>query len=155
MDQGKHRINKLFRVMLVVTASVVLLSFIVVASFVYEVSYKRTASFIDHSPDGKYKLAVYEIGEPVSLEPSQCRIVLSKGLKRVYARDIIIVNDGKHPDTNNFQIKWHDDRAELYVFEYGEDHTYIIYFDGRDEVIARNGGRLKFKATPHNARLKA
>ena len=138
MKKESRTLKKVLCAILIAFCCVVLLSLIAFGQFVYCIKYNRTLIETYRSVDGAYKLSVYEIGETVSLEPADCRIILSKGLRRIHVKDIKVSNNGVHPDSDNFAVTWYGDRAEISIHDMSisKGRIYVLYFDGSEEEAA-------------------
>ncbi len=127
--------KKILEVSLIVFGIIILMVAICIGVFRYKTEYAKTELETSQSEDGIHKLIIYQIGEPDSpFGPGKCRLVLLAGSENICTADIVMLNDGKWPHPENFDVQWRDNSVKIIANgEEMEDVTRIMYFDGRVE----------------------
>ncbi len=96
--------------------------------FVYKTDYEK--SEINTYDNGSYQLKIYQVGTPVfPYGEGKCMFILNKDGKKIDEMDIWLANDGKWPDTANFDVSWNKDSVSITAHgEEQEDRTYVLYY---------------------------
>lgn len=102
----------------------------------YKTEYRTTEIETSQSEDGTLRLSIYAVGEPAfPFGPGKCRLVLFREGRRVSRLDLVLYNDGKWPDGDNFSVSWLEDRVLVLASgEEQEDCSYTLYYDGRTKI---------------------
>ena len=90
---------------------------------------KEICSFA--SGDAVYNLSVRTVGEPqFPFGPGKCRLVLKKDGRKIQTLDLVLYNDGKWPDADNFRVVWEPGKVTVTASaEEQEDQVYTLYTD--------------------------
>lgn len=106
----------------------------------YRTRYAKTEVTRDRSPDGRYTLTVYMVGEPVfPFGPARCRFELSEGRRKIVRYGFDVYGDGGPAVEDDFTILWSEDCATVTVAaEEQQDAVYVLSFDGT--VTERSAG---------------
>ena len=109
--------------------------FILFVGIKYRTSYAKTEIETLISTDGKFKLTIYEIGEPDwPFGSTHCRFTLYEQDKKINKLDFSIRNDGASAHNENFDVNWEKDYVMIVVSgKEQEDISYYLYFDGRTD----------------------
>ena len=132
---GKDEMSFMKRIVssaLIALGIFLILLLLLIGGFKYRTEYAKTEVGTYYSDDQDYKLLIYQIGEPqFPFGPGKCRFVLSKDDKRINRTDILLLNDGKWPHPENFNVSWASDHVSIVAKgEEQEEVTYILYYDG-------------------------
>lgn len=90
------------------------------------------------SPDGKYRLDLFSVGEPYRpFGSAHGLITLTKDRQKISETEIDLAKDGCQISKENWTVIWQEDCAKvtLYAFEQEDEHLQI-FFDGRVEQLA-------------------
>lgn len=119
-------IKKVFKILLIILATVAVLFFTFCAWFVYESDFKKTVIFSETYSEEPYELIVSEIGSAFIFSSSDVKVKLKRKGKTIYENKIEVSNDGKALSKEmNFKTKWSEDK--LIVTAMGEEQN--------DEII--------------------
>ncbi len=115
-------------IVLSVLGIIILIIVTAVGWFVYKTDYEK--SEINTYDNGSYQLKIYQVGTPVfPYGEGKCRFILNKDGKKIDEMDIWLANDGKWPDTANFDVSWNKDSVSITAHgEEQEDRTYVLYY---------------------------
>lgn len=126
-EQKNH--TKKRSVIILIIISILLLLFGIFGYLIYKAEYEKHEILV--SQNDPYKLIIYQSGTPdFPFGQSDCTLQLIKDNKTIDETDIILHNDGKWPDAQNFTVSWLIDSVTITVHgEEQEDMTYVLYFD--------------------------
>ena len=111
---------------IIVLIAVVLLS--AIGFLIYHKDHRKTKILTSSSEDERYQVVVYQIGDAeFPFGPGNCEIALYKENKKIDSEDVVLYNDGKNPDEDNFIVHWDTDSVEIIVkAEEADDQTVIF-----------------------------
>ena len=111
-----------------------------IAAFTYKTKYCKTEVLQSISPDERFNLKIYMIGEPEwPFGPTHCRYDFCEGKRILEKYSDTIFNDGKIAVTEDFEIYWQKDSVNLIVHgEEQDDKTVTFFFDGRKPKVTTN-----------------
>ena len=116
--------TKFIKAILIFILEVVFVLLILYVAFIYSTKYKKT--LISMYKNDSATLKIYELGVPIfPYGESTAICILEHNNKIIRTEKIIIKNDGKKLDTENFYVEWSGDKVMLKV--YGEEMTELIY----------------------------
>ncbi len=92
--------------------------------------HKETLILKQSSDDGLHSVRIFMTGDPeFPFGSTYCRAVLYTGRSRTDETDIVLLNDGKTADEQNFRITWLQDCVLITASaEEMEDTQYTLYY---------------------------
>ena len=113
-EQGKkHRMGQMAKTVLAVIGGITVVTVLLVAALVYELSYAVSTVDTSTSPDGRYTLELQSVGEPLFFSSANVRLLLKFGRYEVSRVDTSIADDGARARPSNWQVSWEDTGAEV------------------------------------------
>ena len=113
-EQGKkHRMGQVAKTVLAVIGGITVVTVLLVAALVYELSYAVSTVDTSTSPDGRYTLELQSVGEPLFFSSANVRLLLKFGRYEVSRVDTSIADDGARARPSNWQVSWEDTGAEV------------------------------------------
>lgn len=91
---------------------------------------KETMILSQSSDDGLHSVRIFMTGDPeFPFGSTYCRAVLYTGRSKTDETDIVLLNDGKTADEQNFRITWMQGCVMITASaEEMEDAQYILYY---------------------------
>ena len=100
----------------------------VIGILLYHKDHKKTEILRSSSEDERYQLVIYQIGDvQFPFGPGKCEIVLYEENKKIGSKEVVLYNDGKKPDEDNFMITWHTDSVEILVRAEEMDDLKLVF----------------------------
>lgn len=124
----------------IIALGTIILLIIIIAGITYKTTYSKTEVKTEVealiSNDNKYKLIIYEIGEPDwPFGSTHCRFVLYNDGEKVNELNFDIRNDGGRARRENFNVQWNADNVLIVVRgKEQKDISYYLYFDGSTDI---------------------
>ncbi len=85
-------------------------------AFVYSEFFNATTIDTQTSSDGRYTLALQQIGSPAwPFGPVTAQVKLKDGKKTIEAQKVEVYNDGAPLMATNWDVEWHDDSVVIIV----------------------------------------
>jgi len=127
---GGAGLKKKKRAVFAVLACVLMAALAAACVCTYRTRYRKTLIAEYSSPDGIYSLSVWNVGEPrFPFGPGRCRVVLSCDGRQVAAEEVVLYNDGKWPDGDNFTAQWAENSVSVTVrAEEMEDAVLVLEY---------------------------
>ncbi len=102
---------------------------LLIAGVIYTSEYKISEIDASKSPYGDAEVLFQSVGEPAwPFGPSDARLVLKQGNKTADRCDVIVLNDGKFLQKENWQVTWSEDSVQIIIFgEEQDDASYELY----------------------------
>ena len=100
--------RKVFRILLIVTASLLAVLLCLLAVYDWRSNRKPTEAFRQDFPDGVRTLVISHVGEPVfPYGEDRMKVSILEGKRAVYDTLVLVRNDGAR---GRFTVEWLDDR---------------------------------------------
>ena len=111
--------------------AVILIPAAVIISLLFALTYHKETLILEQgSDDGIHSVRIFMTGDPeFPFGSTYCRAVLYTGRTGTAETDIVLRNDGKTADEQNFRITWKQDHVLITASaEEMEDEQYILYY---------------------------
>ena len=125
------------RIVVICLSLIAAMIIVITAAFTYKTKYCKTEVLQSVSPDERFNLKIYMIGEPEwPFGPTHCRYDFCEEKKILEKYSDTIFNDGKNAVQEDFEIYWQKDSVNLIVHgEEQDDKTVTFFFDGRKTKV--------------------
>lgn len=118
--------------------AIVVLAFVVVMGFTYEVGFKLRDVALESSPNGEHLMILQAKGEPFLFSSTPALLTLKEGERIVSEECVSIADDGSMLRPSNWSVSWDDDRAIITLHGSEQaDKTVTMYFNGAVDSPAR------------------
>lgn len=120
--------KKALKVVGIIAAVVVLIFAIGCGLILYGLYLKPSAVDSAESHDGKYEMELDEIGSALFFSPTNVRVTLKEGGRKISSSKHGMANDGASLSENNWEVRWYDDRAEVILDGAEQDPEKLTYY---------------------------
>lgn len=155
----KTIIIKIIKGVLIVLGILLLLFAILIGAFIYNLDYRQRVVDRSQSNNGKYKLTLKSIGEPIFFGPASGRIELQKDGSVVSKLDFEAANDGVKISTDTWKVFWDKEFVAIRISG-DEQNDELIMMDYNGEVSqyqlsTRFGEPFVYPASGDNKEIEA
>lgn len=118
--------NKTVKTILIIVAVILSVILLAASYFTYFARYRIETIDTSISPGGEYELLFQSVGEPdFPFGSAHAQLTLKKNDKTISEYEFDIANDGKIPDTENWEVNWKSDSVSIHIS--GEEQEQEIY----------------------------